>query len=135
MAVNGFFAGLSGMSTAVDGFRAATAAGFVISPSGGAALLGAIDEMSLATELALADAAVLSQEPPLGTTPAAEVYKPFLATIASDPVQGFLPAVEKFAKDLARLRTDVQQAMDRYQSTDEDRAQSLKTIGGTTLSA
>ncbi|MBB5960341.1 hypothetical protein FHS29_006964 [Saccharothrix tamanrassetensis] len=135
MAVDGVIAGLSGMSHAVAGFQAATAAGFTISQSGGQALLNAIDDMIQAAEETLMRAEMLAQEPPLGTTPAAQVYKPFLASIATDPAQGFIPAIDKFKEDLARLRTNVEQAMGSYRSTDDDRAQGLQNIGGSTLSA
>jgi len=135
MATGGFAAGISGMSAAVEGFRAATAAGFAISAHGGQVLLDAIDEMAKAVEEVLTHKEVLSQEPLLGTTPAAEVYKPFLATIATDPVQGFIPVVLKFQEDLRELRSGVEQAMGLYRSTDGDRAQGLNAIGGTTRSA
>ncbi|RKT57336.1 hypothetical protein [Saccharothrix australiensis] len=135
MAAGGLAGGVSGMSTAVERFQAATAAGFTISRDGGAALIAAIDDMLQGTEEALAGAHFLSRQPPLGTTPAAEVYKPFLASIAADSDQGFIPAVLKLQDDLTRLRANVAEAMGLYWSTDEDRAHGLDAIGGTTHSA
>ncbi|MEU4801735.1 hypothetical protein [Actinosynnema sp. NPDC023587] len=135
MAVGGFFQGIDDMSGAVQGFRAATAAGFTISREGGAALLAAISTMLAALEQTLADSAVLSQEPPLGTTPAAKVYRPFLATIASDPAQGFFPAVRKLQQDLNQLADDVRRSMGVYRSTDDGSAHDLNSAGGPTAGA
>jgi hypothetical protein len=131
----GLLAGISGMSGAVAGFSAATAAGFTISETGGHALIRAIDDMLDGVLEALGNAERLSREPALGTTPGAEVYKPFLATIATDPVQGFIPVMIKFQHDLEQLRSDVEQAMATYQTTDQDSGQSVTNAGGSTLSA
>jgi hypothetical protein len=84
---------------------------------------------------ALRKSEVLSQEPPLGTTPAAQVYKPFLASIAADPAQGFVPAAKKLQADLERMRSDVERAMATYQATDENAKQGIKRAGGPTYSA
>lgn len=135
MALRGFAEGVEDMSGAVRGFRAATAAGFRISPAGGEALLAAISTMRLALEAALGESAVLGQEPPLGTTPAALVYRPFLATIASDPAQGFIPAVHRLQRDLAQLGDDVHRAMGLYRDTDDESAHHLDSAGGSTLGA
>jgi hypothetical protein len=48
----------------------------------------AIDGLHEQVVNAIARSDVLGQEPPLGATPAAQVYKPFLATIATDPSPG-----------------------------------------------
>lgn len=132
---NALVAGLAGMTSAVSGFQAATAAGFRIGETGGQALLNAIDDMLSEVEQALRKAERISQEPPLGTTPAAEVYKPFLATIATDPVQGFVPAILKFQEDLKRFRVDVEQSMADYRTTDQDSGQGISSAGGSVLTA
>ncbi|MBW4716386.1 hypothetical protein [Saccharothrix obliqua] len=135
MTTGGLTTGVHGMSAAVADFRAATAAGFSISPSGGQALLSAISEILASVQLVLAERSVLEQEPPIGTTPAARVYRPFFASIATDRDQGFFAALERLISDLRSLADDVQQAMNAYQATDEDRAQNLKSTGGSVLSA
>lgn len=132
---NALVAGLAGMTSAVSGFQAATAAGFRIGETGGQALLNAIDDMLAGVADALNGAERLSQEPPLGTTPAAQVYKPFLATVATDQVQGFIPALIKFRQDLEQLRSDVEQSMGTYQSTDQDAGQGVANAGGPILTA
>ncbi|MFD0199890.1 MULTISPECIES: hypothetical protein [Saccharothrix] len=131
----GLLAGISGMSGAVAAFSAATAAGFTISETGGQALIRAIDNMHEGATDALRRAEFLSQEPPLGTTPAAQVYKPFLATIATDPIQGFIPAMRRFQDDLNQLRSKVEQAMTTYQVTDQGAGQGVTRAGGPTLTA
>ncbi|XVS63510.1 hypothetical protein ACQPYE_35450 [Actinosynnema sp. CA-299493] len=128
-------AGISGMSTAVAEFGAATAAGFTIGPRGGDALVRAIDRILFQSERHIMTADRLAQEPPLGTTPGAQVYKPFLATVASDPDQGLVPALHKFTTDLALLRDQVMQAMDLYRTTDQGAAHGVTDAGGPSLSA
>lgn len=130
-----FFAGLGGIGDAVARFSTAAASGVGVNESGGQALIKAIDTMHDGVTDALQKASVLGQEPALGTTPAALVYKPFLATIATDPVQGFLPAMKKFQEDLVQFRSDVEKAMATYQATDEDAQQGITKAGGPTYSA
>jgi hypothetical protein len=89
-------AAFAGMGTAIDGIvAAANSGGFGINETGGQSLINAIDDLATAVAKALHQSAMLEREPPLGDTPAANVYKPFLATIASDPVQGAIPALTK----------------------------------------
>jgi hypothetical protein len=130
-----FFAGMRGISDSAASFSASVSAGVGVSESGGEALIKAIGQMQRGVAKALQKAEILSQEPPLGTTPAAQVYKPFLASIAADPVQGFVPAAKQLEKDLERMRSDVERAMAAYQATDEDAKQGIKRAGGPTYSA
>lgn len=133
--MEGLLAGISGMSAAVSQFGAATAAGFTISAKGGEALIQAIDRIGLDADRLGMEVARLSQEPPLGTTPAAQVYKPFLATVASDPDQGLKAALVRFNADLARLKAQVAQAMEHYRTTDQDAGDGVTAAGGPILSA
>jgi hypothetical protein len=133
--MEGLLAGISGMSAAVAQFGAATAAGFTISAHGGEALIQAINRIVQNSDRLSMEVSRLRQEPPLGTTPAAQVYKPFLATIASDPDQGFETALARFTADLIRLRTEVDRAMGHYRTTDQDAADGVTAAGGPTLSA
>lgn len=133
--MEGLLAGISGMSAAVSQFGAATAAGFTISAKGGEALIQAIERMVQQADRLSLDIDRLSLEPPLGTTPAAQVYKPFLATVASDPDQGFKVAMERFVADLVQLKTQVAQAMGHYRTTDQDAGDGVTAAGGPILSA
>ena len=84
---------------------------------------------------ALQKSEIISQEPPLGTTPAAQVYKPYLATIATDPVQGFITAAQELKTKLEQMRSDVEKAMAVYKTADQDAEQGINKAGGPTLSA
>lgn len=61
----------------------------------------------------------LKEEPPLGMTPAAQVYRPFLASIAGDPVQGGAAVLAKLLEELEGLRELVQQAINDYRTTEQ----------------
>jgi hypothetical protein len=122
-------AALAGMSTAIDAIsRAANSGGFGISHDGGKALMSAIDHLAAAVSKALNDSAMLSAEPRLGSTPAANVYKPFLATVASDPVQGAIPALTKLHADLINAHAAIQKAMQNFQDSEQTIASSNKAI-------
>ncbi|NUT49539.1 MAG: hypothetical protein HOV94_19860 [Saccharothrix sp.] len=122
------------MSDSMTTFSALVAGGVGVNEHGGQALIRAIDTMHEGIKWALGRSEVIGQEPPLGTTPAAQVYKPYLATVATDPAQGFLSAAEQFEKDLEQFRADVTQAMATYQTNDEEQAQRVKNAGGPILS-
>lgn len=110
----------AGFTTAVDAIATyASSGGFGISQDGGQALINAIDELKSAVETALGHSSFLGQEPALGSTPAAGVYKPFLATVATDPVQGAVPALRKLQTDLTNAHAAIQRAMQNYQATEE----------------
>ena len=110
----------AGITTAVDAIsRAASSGGFGISENGGQALINAIDDLKTAVMNALRNASELEKQPALGSTPAANVFKPFLATVASDPVQGAIPALKKLQTDLNNAHTAIQQAMKNYQATEQ----------------
>ncbi|HEX4703772.1 MAG TPA: hypothetical protein VH352_16700 [Pseudonocardiaceae bacterium] len=78
----------AGIGVAIGGIVEAANNGFGISENGGKPLINAVDDLKAAVEKALLRSSELSRQPALGTTPAANVYKPFLATVASDPAQG-----------------------------------------------
>jgi hypothetical protein len=84
-------AAFEGISAAVAGVVAAANGGFGISENGGQSLLNAIDDLKAAVADALSSGVALEGEPPLGSTPNAKIYKPFIASIATDPVQGAIP--------------------------------------------
>lgn len=130
-----FFAGMKGISDSVAAFSASVADGVGVNEHGGQALIKAIDKMHEGVARALRQSEILSQEPPLGTTPAAQVYKPYLATIATDPAQGFITAAKELKTKLEQMRSDVEKAMAAYKTADQDAEQGINKAGGPTLSA
>lgn len=120
--------GFAGISDAVMGITAAVNAGFTISDGGGQPLLNAIQELQDEIRSALRKASQLEMEPKLGTTPAANVYKPFLATVASDPTQGAIPVLTKLQSDLDEAHKAIQKSIDNYRATDAAAASSANTI-------
>jgi hypothetical protein len=113
-------AAFAGIGTAIDTIStAANSGGFGISHDGGQALINAIDDLHTAVTAALRKSDQLRSEPALGTTPAANVYKPFLATVASDPVQGAIPVLKKLQTDLVNGHAAIQKAMQNFQDTEQ----------------
>jgi hypothetical protein len=113
-------AAFAGIGTAIGGIvAAANSGGFGISHDGGQALINAIDDLHTAVTAALRKSDQLRSEPALGTTPAANVYKPFLATVASDPVQGAIPVLKKLQTDLVNGHAAIQKAMQNFQDTEQ----------------
>ena len=128
-APGGAGAAFAGISTAIDAIAtAANSGGFGISQEGGKVLTNAIDDLAGAVAKALNDSAMLSAEPHLGTTPAATVYKPFLATVASDPVQGAIPVLTKLHADLINAHAAIQKAMQNFQNNEQQITSSTKAI-------
>jgi len=113
-------AAIAGMGTAIDAITtAANSGGFGISANGGQSLLNAITDLQHAVESALGRSSNLGHEPGLGTTPAANVYKPFLGTVATDPVQGAIPALRKLQTDLVNAHAAIKKAMQNFQETEQ----------------
>jgi hypothetical protein len=121
-------AAFAGIGSAVSDIVLAANNGFGISENGGQALINAIGDLSKAVEAALGRASNLGQEPALGTTPAAHVYKPFLATVATDPTQGAVPVLRKLQKDLTDAHAAIQKAMQNYQATEHANTSSANGI-------
>jgi hypothetical protein len=118
-----------GISAAVGGIVEAADAGFTISESGGQPLLNAIQELQTEIRTALSKAHRLELQPPLGTTPNAKVYKPFLATVASDPTQGAIPVLKKLQTDLNDAHAAIQKSMANYSDTDQGNASNVTSSG------
>lgn len=109
-----------GMGAAIGGIlTAANSGSFTVTPQAGTALIHAIDDLHTEVTAALAKSQTLEMEPPLGETPAAKVYKPFLATVASDPTQGAIPVFKKLQSDLINARAAINQAMKNYDETEQ----------------
>jgi hypothetical protein len=112
-------AAFAGIGTAVDGIlTAANSGSFSVTPDAGSSLISAIKALQAAVENALTKSQMLEREPPLGETPAANVYKPFLATVASDPVQGAIPVFTKLKSDLVNAQAAIEKAMKNYEETE-----------------
>lgn len=117
----------AGIGSAIGGIvLAADSGSFSVTPEAGKSLLNAIDDLHAAVDSALAKSSSLGQEPALGNTPAAKVYKPFLATIATDPTQGALPVFKKLQSDLINARAAIQKAMQNYDDAEQANTGSLK---------
>jgi hypothetical protein len=114
-----------GITTAVDSLVSASKEGFALSENGGQPLIDAIDSLKSEVAEAISKSQRLEAEPPLGTTPNAKVFKPFLATIASDPDQGAIPVMRKLLDDLNRAEAVIKQAMKNYAEADMDSATNI----------
>ncbi|MCP2169016.1 hypothetical protein [Goodfellowiella coeruleoviolacea] len=123
-------AGLGGVGRAVGGLKAAAAKGFTVSEAGGQALIKAIDNLRGKLDELSGRAAELGQEPALGQTPAARVYRPFLATVATDPDDGLVAALRQLSQDLQDARDAITASMASYQQTDQDGGRGLRGLAG-----
>jgi hypothetical protein len=121
--------GFAGMTEAVGQLVAASKVGFTVSDQGGQLILNAIDTLHSKVVGHLQKAARLAQRLPLGTSPAAVTFKPFLATIASDPVHGLIPALTQLRQDLVDARGAIQKSMASYQQTEQDNASNVRNQG------
>jgi hypothetical protein len=117
------------ISAAVTGLVAASRTGFTISESGAKPLLAAIEDLAGVVAGAMGQSSVLTSHLPLGGTPNATVYKPFLATIATDPEQGAIPALTKLHDDLANAYTAIKKAMDDYREVEARNTSAVKNSG------
>lgn len=106
------------ISAAVSGLVAASQTGFTISENGAKPLLAAIEDLQEQVRDALSQSHRLELQPPLGDTPNAKVYKPFLATIASDPTQGSIPALRILQGSLNDAHAAITKAMNNYENTE-----------------
>lgn len=119
----------AGISAAVGGIVEAADAGFSISESGGQPLLNAIHDLQVEVANALRNATFLEQELPLGATPNANIYKPFIATVASDPSQGAITVLKKLHDDLASASAAIQKSISNSFQTDENAATNIGSSG------
>ncbi|EWC62745.1 hypothetical protein UO65_1939 [Actinokineospora spheciospongiae] len=112
-------ASFAGISAAVYQLGVAADRGFTVSGPGAGALISAVTEMREVVVAALDNAVRFGQEPALGQTPAAQVYKPFMASIATDPVQGFIPFLERLQQDLVDAEAALRKSMAAYDGSDQ----------------
>lgn len=83
------------------------------------ALKSGMKDLQKTLRSVMAKSARLSQEPPIGQTPAAKVFKPFLATVATDADQGFVPVLKKMLKDADDIVDAIDKSAKSTQATDE----------------
>lgn len=121
-------ASFAGISAAVHQLGVAADRGFTVSGPGAGALITAVTEMQRDVVAMLNDAKSLGQEPALGQTPAAQVYKPFMASIATDPVQGFIPFLVRLRQDLADVEAALRKSMTAYDDSDQTGAGGISAV-------
>jgi hypothetical protein len=73
----------------------------------------------------LARSDLISQEPEIGDTPNAKIYKPFYASIATDPDQGFIPQGKKMQRDVQDVIDNIDACVRDMRDTDEGGAQGM----------
>lgn len=124
---------VTGFGDALDSLKAVGASGgWAINESGGQALISAAQDLFDELGEILASSRDLGQELPLGTTPAAQVYKPFMATVATDPHQGAFAVLTKLREEALEFKTEVEKAMAAYEAADEGSQQGIAKAGGST---
>ncbi|MCG8920521.1 hypothetical protein L6E12_32615 [Actinokineospora sp. PR83] len=121
-------ASFAGISAAVHQLGVAADRGFTVSGPGADALISAVTEMQRDVDAILRKADRLGQEPALGQTPAAQVYKPFMASIATDPVQGFLPFLMRLQRDLADVEAALRKSMASYDDSDQAAGRGISSV-------
>lgn len=127
--MGGLWDSFAGISDAAQELKAASNEGFTVSGPGAQVLIDAVVDMQNTVRDALENAEVLGQEPALGQTPAAQVYKPFMASIATDPVQGFIPFMKGLQQDLADIEASLLKSMTAYQDSDQTGASGITAAG------
>lgn len=119
----------AGIGDAAQQLKTAADQGFTVEGPGADAMINAVVEMQRTVYEALDNAELLAQVPALGETPAAQVYKPFMATIATDPAQGFIPFMQRLQQDLADVEASLRKSMTAYQDSDQTGANGITAAG------
>jgi hypothetical protein len=116
------------IDTAATNLNNAINGGFSVTREGVQQLLTFVQGMQVAAEKVLRRSAVLSQPPQLGSTPAANVYKPYLPTIATDPTQGLIPVLTNAKQQLDQAATSLQGSLAAYEQNEQNVAGSLVNV-------
>lgn len=114
---------LPSITTAVNELKAAasTGVGFNIDEEAGRDLQAAIVRLQDVLREGLQLMSRFDHEPPpLGTSPAADLYKNFIPTVASDPAQGSITAFRQMQQDLQVAYHTIGQSMARYRDAEQD---------------
>jgi hypothetical protein len=123
-----FMSNVGGAVQHAADLNAAIGSGFSLDYEGAQQLLTFVTSMETAVAKVLRRADVLSQEPQLGSTPAANVYKPYLPSIATDPGQGFLPVMAKLQQQLNQAATNIQGSLTEYEQNEQNVTGSMVNI-------
>ncbi|AHH95482.1 hypothetical protein [Kutzneria albida] len=121
------YAAIDGISGAVSQLKAASASGgFSITEEGAEPLLKAVADLKAEVRSHIMKSTGLAEVLPLGQTPAAQVYRPFMATVASDQAQGLLPFLHKLQTDLDDVENTIRKSVALQQDADHSGASSLR---------
>ncbi len=114
-----FFTNVGGAAEAATNLNSAISSGFSMDYDGAKQLLTFAQGMQTAVAKVVRREDALAQVPQLGSTPAANVYKPYLPTVATDPEQGFLPVLAKIQQQLAQAVTNIQGSLTAYEQNEQ----------------
>ncbi|SDP80293.1 hypothetical protein SAMN04487905_109131 [Actinopolyspora xinjiangensis] len=120
---------MSGFLLAAANMRAAAAAGrFAADPESGRALVTVLQKrLNWAARIRL-NLTRLGQEPPLGSSPGANTFKPFFASLATDLNDGINSHWENFMQVIEETIEAVKESMENYQDVDDDQAARLDRL-------
>ncbi|HEX3786212.1 MAG TPA: hypothetical protein VHX38_41740 [Pseudonocardiaceae bacterium] len=122
------FENIGAIDTAATNLNSAISGGYSMDYEGALQLQKFVKGMQTAVEEILFKSNELSQTPELGSTPAANVYKPYLPTVATDPEQGFVPVISKVKDQLDQAANNIQGSITAYEQSDQSAADGLLNI-------
>lgn len=121
---------MDGIGGAVMQLRAASVSGgFSITEEGAAPLLKAVADLRKDVLAHMMKAQHLRQVPPLGQTPAAQVYKPFMASVAGDEVQGLIPYLQKLQTQLDEVEATINKSVSLLRGSDQSNSSKINKAG------
>lgn len=125
---DGFAQGVSGMLDAATSLNTAIGQGFQVDYEGATQLANFVNGLQSAARNVLNRGHRVSQTPQLGSTPAANVYKPYLPTVATDQAQGALPNMQKLREQLDQATSNIQKSITAYEQADDGSRSGLVSI-------
>lgn len=126
--VQGFASGVGAMLDAATSLNSAIGQGFSLDYEGATKLATFVNGMQTAARSALRLGDQMSQVPMLGSTPAANVYKPYLPTVATDKDLGFLSNMRKLQDQLEEAASNIQKSIAAYEQADAGNHANLVSI-------
>lgn len=113
----------------VDALARATSNGVTLDPESADALINSLKAgLNRATEAVNALTRAQVDNLPLGSSPAAELYKPTFARVSNDPTQGGNAAYRQLEKDIQRAIETVQACVRTTQANEENSATGLRDV-------
>ncbi|TCO65638.1 hypothetical protein [Actinocrispum wychmicini] len=122
-----------GLLSAVGSLNSAIDKGVYMDYEGAKQLLTFVQHNQAAVAKVRARGDRLAQVPQLGDTPAANVYMPYLPTVATDQTQGLLPTLKQLQDRLDAAASNIQKSIDLYQQTDHGHGVSMVHIFNTMM--